>query len=220
MQKTLISFILAALFTMVLTCQASWAAKAYITDPQDVPLRAAPGKQKKILVNIPSGAGVEILKGEEWTLVRYTQASGTPLNGWVPTAALGARPPEAQLTKELEEENTLLKERVASLEREKTELAQKQSDVAAKLSKVEHAYDSLKTGSTDYLKLKEQYDSAKSNLESAQEEFQTLKQENDSLKLSQRIKWFAAGGMVLLAGWFIGWITGRQGKKRRSNYFF
>ena len=220
MKKSRIPTVFIMLLIMIFMSQASWAARAYITDSAPVPLRSAPNKQKKAIATLPPGTSVEVLKAPEWTMVRYTPESGDPKNGWVPTSSIGSRPPEETLTKELEAENSALKEKLANLEREKNELTQKQNELSEKLGKLTGSYESLKNGSADYLKLKQEYDSAKSTLSSAQENIQTLMQENENLKLSQKIKWFGAGGLVLVLGWFIGWITGRQGKKRRSSYFF
>ncbi len=77
-----------------------------------------------------------------------------------------------------------------------------------------------KEGSANYLKLKSENDSAKASLTSAQENIQTLVQENENLKVSHNIRWFVAGALVLLSGWFIGWATGRWRKKRRGTYYY
>ena len=57
-------------------------------------------------------------------------------------------------------------------------------------------------------------------LASAQGNIQTLIQENENLKLSHNIRWFVAGALVMLSGWFMGWATGRWRKKRRGTYYY
>jgi SH3 domain protein len=55
-------------------------------------------------------------------------------------------------------------------------------------------------------------------LETAQGDVQGLTKENESLKSSQRNRWFAMGALVLLCGLMIGVVVGRQQRKRKSIY--
>ena len=113
-----------------------------------------------------------------------------------------------------------MKERLDELDKEKAGLSQREKDLSDKLTKLNAAYEELKGGSGNYLKLKAEYDSAKSSLASAQEHIQTMVQENDNLKLSQRVQWFVAGALVLLLGWSMGWATGRRQKKKKGSYYY
>jgi SH3 domain protein len=207
------------LLTMILYSQATWAAKTYVVEAKEIPLRSGPGTQTRTLTMLPPGSSVEILKGSEWTRVRYVSPEGETKDGWVFTRALGPRPPEETFTKELQNENAALNERLAQLEKEKTELQQKESRLSEQFAKLADDHEKLKTGSTNYLALRDEYEATKTNLASAQENIERLTQENDSLRLSQRVTWFGAGALVLFCGWLIGWFTGRHQRKRRIIYF-
>lgn len=213
--QSLISVLLLA----VLWCPAStWAAKAYISEPKDAPLRAGPGNNYKVLASIPSGSALEVLKSAEWIQVRFTGPNGETKDGWVLNSSIGAYPPENILVRQLQSENAEANEKLALLEKEKTDHIQKEKDLTEKLRKLEIAHETLKSGSTNYLKLKEENDAVKSALTSAEENIQSLIQENEDLKFSARIKWFIAGAIVLLFGWFLGWLTSNSQKKRRHYY--
>jgi len=125
------------------------------------------------------------------------------------------------LANELKAENETQKERLDELDKEKEELLQKEKDLTDKLTRLNAAYEELKGGSVNYLKLKSEYDSVKASLASAQENIQVTLQENENLKLSQRVRWFVAGALVLVLGWLMGWATGRRGgRKKKGAYYY
>lgn len=217
-------FLLASLFVSflaaLLPAAPSRAAKAYITDTQEVVLRATPGNNGKAILTIPPGSAVEPMHPNAWTHVRFTKPEGGNRDGWVPSKYMGAWPPASAATKELEAEAATIKEQLSTATMEKEALSLKEADLADKLTKLNSAYEELKSGSSNFLRLKAEHEAAKASLASAQENIQGLIQENENLKLSQRIQWFAAGALVLLFGWFLGWITGRRQKKKRAAYFY
>lgn len=210
----------AVLLSMILSAQASWAVKAYITDSKEVSVRQVPNSAKRVIATLEPGTMVEIVKESEWTLIRYTTPSGETRDGWVATRSLGTRPPEEAVIKEMQGETTALKDKLTSTEKEKTDLSAREKDLTDKLAKVSTAFETLKSGSANYVKLKEEYDATKISLTEAQDQIKALTQENENLRISQMIRWFGAGALVLLAGWFIGWISGKRRPKRQMSYFF
>ena len=210
-----------AVLLLTITCfpASSWGARAYVTDPKEAALRAGPGKNYKVLSMIPTGTGLEVLKTAEWIQVRYTGAAGGTKDGWVQNSSVAPFPPESVFIKELQEENVQLNERLNGLVKEKADLSQKEKELSDHLKKTETAYESLKSGAANVLRMKEEADAAKAALASAEENIQALIQENEDLKFSARIKWFIAGALVLLFGWFLGWITSHSRKRHRSTYY-
>lgn len=199
--------------------QSCWAERGYITDPTDTPVRSGPNSSKKVIGTLSSGTNIEILKGNEWTLIRYFNSTGEAREGWVRTRSVGPRPPMETVTKQLEGENQALAQKLADSEKQNAALADKEKQLMDRIKKLENDYETLKSGSANYVKLKEEYDSAKANLAVAQESIQALNKENEGMRLSQRIKFFAAGAAVLVCGLLLGWLSGRHQKKRRSNYY-
>ena len=196
------------------------AAKVYTTDTQEVPLRLTPNSAGKSILMIPPASALELMNSRTWVRVRYTKPGGEARDGWVQLGYLSARPPDSAIARELGSENDSLKERLDALDQEKTGLSQREKELTEKLTKLNAAYEELKGGSGNYLKLKGEYDSAKTSLAGAQENIQSLLQENENLKLSQRLRGFLAGAGVLFCGLFLGWWTGRRQKKKKGSYYY
>ena len=173
--------------------QASWAAKAYVTDSFRISLRRGPSIENKILKFLPSGMPVEVLESQEgWSRVQPSESRQRSIKGWVLSRYLITRLPWETQARSLEQENIQLKEKLARIEEEREV--------------------TLKRKVADYLELKAAH-------EIAQETVQTLTRENESLRSSQRNKWFAMGALVLLCGLMIGLVIGGKEKKRRSTIY-
>ena len=199
---------------------AAPAVTAYTTDTQETLLRATPSTSGKILLTVPPASGVELVNPNAYTKVRYKKTDGQMQEGWIPSRFLSQRPPGSSRTRELEAENETLKAQLGEVDKEKTELSQKEKELTDKLTKLNAAYEVLKDGSANYLKLKSENDSAKASLTSAQENIQTLVQKNEKLKLSHNMRWFVTGPLFLLPGCIIGWAVGRRREKRRRTYYY
>lgn len=209
---------LVLMLAIVLAPVHGWAAQAYTTDTQEVPLQSAASAKSSTMMKIPPASEVELVKQPAWVLVRYTTPEGEAKQGWVSSSLLSSHPPDSLVIRNLREENKMLREQVEASEKEKQELARKDEEVCSKYAKLEAEHEALKSGSANYIQLKQEYDSLKTALAKSRENIQTLLQENESLKFSQTMKFFAAGAAVLLTGLFIGWRVGKQLRRRRSNY--
>jgi SH3 domain protein len=206
--------------------QSSWAAKAYVTDSFEITLRTGPSVQNKILTLIGSGEAVEVLESqEEWTHVRVLGGREDAIEGWVLSRYLETRLPWKTQAESLKKENARLKEKLAQGENKwsksmdvEQKLSKELGDKINALNRLKEKYESLKRGSAEYIKVKAAYDVTLSLLETAQGDVQGLTKENESLKSSQRNRWFAMGALVLLCGLMIGVVVGRQQRKRKSIY--
>jgi SH3 domain protein len=219
MKKLCTSTILALLFVSSFLCRDGWAAKAYVNDAHEIALRSGPSVQNRVIRMLAPGTPVDSLNTKnDWTQIRLPEGSGNVREGWVLSRFLSVESPESMQQRGLEQENTNLKGLIEALEKEKAEFVKREKEQQEKLNQLDASYNSLKSGSTNYLKFKEEFDATKAALAAAQANYQSLQQENENLRLSQKIKWFAAGAIVLLAGWALGLLTGRLQKKRRSTY--
>jgi SH3 domain protein len=211
---------LAAALAILIPAGALLAVTEYTTDTQELPLRATPSTSGKIILNIPPASSVELVHPLAYAKVRYRKPDGQIEVGWVALRFLSQLQAGSATAKKLEEENAALKAQMGEVGKEKTELSQKEKELTDKLTKLNAAYEILKDGSANYLKLKSENDSAKASLTNAQENIQTLVQENENLKVSQNIRWFVTGALVLLSGWFIGWATGKWRRKKKGTYYY
>ncbi len=222
MKKTYTPLFSAFLLIIITVCpmHTSWAETVYSLGTTDVPILATPNTQGNVLKILSPGTPVEIKQSDRWVLVEYQDESGRSRRGWVDAILLGHNPPEKVWIKQLEDENIGLKTSLQTMEDEHNELRQKEKELSETLARLESDYEQLKTGATEYLELKEEHEASLSALEDMEAALDALTQENHNLKISQRIKWFAAGGIVFMVGWLIGWLNGRRRKKQKSSYFF
>lgn len=222
--KKIVYVYLVFVLTIFLLAQTGLAVNtAYVTDLCHVNLRSGPGTDYRVVSTLSSGFVVEVVaKKNGWSNVRLVKEDGESIDAWLLDKYLVDQPPWAAQAKTM---NSSLKEQLACIIEEKnqlsereTHLAQELRDTSAKLQTVQQDYESLKAGSSDYLKLKQEYTATKVALAQAQENVRTLTGEIDDLKISQRVRWFIAGALVLICGWVIGVIMGRYQRKRRSNF--
>lgn len=206
--------------------EASWASKAYVTDSLKISIRTGPSIENKIINYLNSGQPVDVLESQDgWSRVRVLEHKLGNLEGWVLSRYLITRLPWEFQAKSLKEENTKIKEKLTHIEKEFGETVRREQiliketkeDTEA-LEKLRSEYETLSRESADYLELKDSYEKTRSALESNQKSIKELTQENETLRTSQRNKWFATGALVLLCGLLIGIFFGRQ-KRRKSLYY-
>ncbi len=219
MRKAILTVLLASVLLSSLLQLPSRAETVYVNDTHEIAMRSGPSIQNRVIRMLPPGTAVELIGNKnDWSQIRLPEGSGKVRDGWVLTRFLSTVSPEALQQRGLEQENASLKEMIEALEREKSENLKRQKELQEKIAQLEASYESLKAGSSNYLKFKEEFDATRAALAAAQNNYQSLLQENENLRLSQKIKWFAAGAVVLLSGWALGLLTGRLQRKRRSTY--
>ena len=215
------------IFVLCLMVQTCWAVTAYVTDSFEITLRTGPSLQNKVISMPISGQAMEILESQDnWSHVRYNKRGQKTIDGWVLSRYLMNRQPWKLQTIKLKSENTKIKERLAIIEKKLKQTSSRERDYSKRLQensislkKAQNDYNSLKQGSSRYLKLKEEYETANASLETIRKTAQTMTRENDILKSSQKSKWFATGATVLLVGLIIGLVLGKQQKKKKSLYY-
>jgi SH3 domain protein len=146
------------------------------------------------------------------------QHRNNELSGWVKSFYLTTRIPWEDQAKALKQENDKLKQKLASAQMENKESVGREQELNAELAQLEKSikksedeYRSLKLESTDYLRLKSEHDSTLKNLD-------MLTRKNEKLTTSQRNIFFGMGGAVVLCGFVLGLIIGKQDKRRKSYY--
>ncbi len=226
MRKT--TALVATLFCLLaIAMESHGSSTAYVTDSFEITLRTGPTTDNKIIYTPQSGQPMEVLEVQgDWSHVRIMKKGGEPIEGWVLNRYLISRLPWELKSKALSEENSNLKERFAALQKSFETVSQREKELAANFQEKTRAfqalrtdYDSLKSGATEYLKLKSEHKAAQSNLETLQKTIDELTVENQRLESSQKTRWFATGALVLLFGLLIGAAVGRQSRKKRSNYY-
>jgi SH3 domain protein len=207
--------------------QAGASNKVYVTDIFEITLRTGPSTENKIIKLLSSGQSLEVLEVQgDWSRVNVLENGQEKQEGWVLNRYLIRRPPYKMQVNSLQEENKRLKERLAPSERQLIESANREKELSgelqdcqAALHKLENEFESLKRDSSEYLKLKASNKTTLSKLESAETQLKEISTENEKLRASQRNRWFITGALVLLCGFLIGLVLGRQSRKRKSSYY-
>ncbi len=187
----------------------------YVSNPVKIYARAGAGTDFKLLAPLRNGNEVTLLdeKRNGWVKISF----GKNRQGWIPARFLTTRKPTAKL---LEQANARIKQleqnakaQLASLtetnkeyRKGNTALLREVKDLRKKLKKVEKDYNALLADSSEFLQLRTEHQNLlKESRERKNREAKILN-ECELLKTAYRIKWFLAGGGVLLIGFFIGLI--------------
>jgi SH3 domain protein len=202
--------------------QFVWANTAYIIDVTKVNFRSGPSTEHRVIATLSSGHPLEILGTEgNWSHVSFKQNGGSIKEGWILSRYLMTRLPWKMQNQSLISENSALKEKLAPIEKGLKEnifneqnLKTKLKNSMEELDKARKELESIKKGAAEYLDLKEKHGIMQTQLRKIQKENKELTEGYNKLESSQRIKWFIAGGIVLICGLFIGLLL--SGRRRHS----
>ncbi|MFO7983673.1 MAG: TIGR04211 family SH3 domain-containing protein [Desulfuromonadales bacterium] len=222
--------------SVLLASTQSRAETQYISDRLVVSVRDVPGDQFTPVDSLASDEPVEVL-GEEGRFVHVRTEEG--VEGYIPEQYLTDETPSPIVIRRLEGEIARYKEQVATL---KDQLQKEQGDLAAQLqseqekvrqlqetlaetegeletvreelAKTSQSYEQLKDDAGRVVEITRERDRLKAEVSDMRQEIEALEKENDTLLRTGAIKWFLAGGGVLLAGW----ILGKLSRKKKGRF--
>ncbi len=202
---------------LVLSFSVSQAETLYISDFLRITMRTGPGIDHKIIEMIKSGQMVTVLEqGPEWTKIQLP----TGKEGWVLNRFLTPKPPSGLLLKKLEEKHAELSLQVTTLIDENERLRNENQKLDAELKtnssnldKVTDSYQTLKSGSAEYLDLKSIYEKMVVQLDQQKKRAQNVEKELERIQFHKNIRWFLSGASVLIIGFLIGFSSRRQRRR-------
>ena len=204
-------FFCLAVMVFVFVQPAFCAEQLYVTDKLQVNLRQAPSSDATSASWIESGDLVTVLSepssSSNWVKIR----TETGKEGWVlrrylvedPPAVVILRTPVARKELENNQINTVFKAEMTALEEQKARLE-------ANIKQMQEDY-------ANSIELRRNLTELQDKMNLQQAKIVELKTENESLTRSSYIRWFLAGGAVLLVGLFIGSIISKR-KRNSWNY--
>jgi len=204
-------------FLLLASSSYAYSETLYVSDVREITLRTGQGLDHKILEMLKSGRAVEILEtGKDWTKIRLA----TGREGWVLSRYLTSKPPAGLVLKKLQSEHEALltqtsaiKKQISDLKLKNKTLTEDLSQSTRQLQTLQKKHDTLKMESTQFLELKEKFEQVTSELSEQTRKAENYKTKLNRIQLEHHIKWFLAGGGVLLAGFIIG-ISARRRKTR------
>lgn len=214
--------VLLSLAAVFVSLTAVHAETLYVKPSAEVPIRSGQGTEYKILSVVPDGLQVELLEeNDPWARVKTP--GGT--EGWMLRRYLSEDLPPAELVgilraqkEELERKEEETSRRYDELSTAYSQMEQEYNACIADREDIGNKYQTLQQDTADVIAIKENLDQANRELEENRQKLAAVLQENRNVKNSIAIKWFMAGGGVLLLGWLIGMMTGRSRKRKSSLY--
>ncbi|NPA95455.1 MAG: TIGR04211 family SH3 domain-containing protein [Thermodesulfobacteria bacterium] len=196
------------------------ASTYYVAPSSEVPLRTGTNTSKKIVAVLKDGTRVDLLKEEgPWAYVRT--AGGR--EGWILKRYLTQAPPPKMMVEKLRQRNEKLVEECKKLKDQLRELSTTGSKCSQKLAaclansqKLASDFEALKRDASNVIQTKKLLAETQKKLQLLNTERLKLKQRLNSLEANTNIKWFLAGGGVLLIGWILGIFTTKRKKRRPS----
>lgn len=184
------------------------AATYSVSNEAEVPVRSGKGTEFKILSLLKDGETVLSLEEDAYWIRVRTQ---TGREGWVLKRYLSTTPsaddafslPSSNVTNEQSEKVSPPSEPTPST-------LQPAAEVVAETPPPNQPE------STDFPLLNEQPREQDQELEKLRNKLAEVTMENRMLREDERIKWFLAGGGVLIIGWIIGLITCKSGRRKPS----
>jgi SH3 domain protein len=215
--KHITKFIVFTGFFLIIFYNSAYAETMYVSDVLKLMVRADKGTSEKIIAIIQSGQTVEVLQPEdEWALVQLDDGK----EGWVLTRYLTSKITNNVKLQWLQKKHKTLTVQAATLLEGNTKLKEENKEFKSELNKVQKkaeelklSYETLKTESADYIKLKSKYTKAVSQLDEFTEKSELLEKALTKLEFRRTIRWFLAGAGVLLLGFLIGFSTRRQRRR-------
>jgi SH3 domain protein len=167
----------------------SWASEGYVTDSINIMLRTEPDSEARIISVLSSGDPLEILEARR---------------DWSRVRFQGpdGSPKDGWVLSRFIMDREPWEGRVKILEEENTSLK-----------------EALSQGERKWSQLTQGEQQLQEKLQAAEDMNRKLSVENEVLRVSQKVKWFGIGALVMFGGWVFGLITGRLQRKRPPSVY-
>jgi SH3 domain protein len=195
----------------------------YVSDELIITMRSGQGSQYQILKTLPSGTRLEVLEASESGYTKVRNAEG--VEGWVLSRYLSPEPIAKEKLavaqrrlKRLKDQNSTLKQELASLKNSQRELESERTALLSKSKTTDAELERLNQVAAQPILLDNQNRQLKQQNVSLEKELQLLQQENQSLKDRSQREWFIAGAGVLLGGMLLGLIVPKLRWRKKSSW--
>jgi len=213
----------AATLGLALALMVSWACPGlaeknlYVSDRLQITVRTGPTTDNRVIEMIASGDSVSVLEenSEGWARVRTMSGK----EGWVLRRFLMEDVPAVVRIKEIDPQGRNSAQRLEELKRESAEARRLQGLAESRAAQAEAALAQLQGECAEVIKLREEFAKLQEEYQLQGQEVEDLSTEVESLRFSTNLKWFLAGGGVLMLGWLIGLAFGRRKKRWNSSMY-
>ena len=212
--------VIAIAFVFLCIPTTALAKYLYVIPTAEIAVRSGKGNEYRVIDVIINGSRVELLKEDgNWAKVRTSNKK----KGWMPKRYLSASPPLKDVVASLQAQRDQLKKQTTEVSKQLDEASEARNQYEQDLKtcildrdQIRKTYNSLKEDAADVIYVKQALSETAEELQEVKHKYTIAQQENEHLRDNSRIKWFLAGGGLLIVGWIIGLITTR-GRKRRPS---
>jgi len=205
----------------LLAFQAAASAETmYVNDTIRITVRSGPGIDFKVMGEAESGQAMDVREAREgWSRVVLPDGR----EGWVLARFLTANQPKEVQLKALRKSYDALTAEKDALVRENERMKEENRQLGLlsdenrrSLETMSNAYETLKTESKDFLKMKAAYETASRNFAEQKQTTEALKGQMETLEWQKNAVFFIGGGVMVLLGFFIGMMS-RTDSRRKSS---
>ena len=205
-----------ALVLAMSLAQPAWALQSlYVTDRMQVIVRASPQQEAKTIFHIGTGEMVTVVESnnEGWFKVRTSDGR----EGWALSRYFMEEPPAAIRLRDLDPQSKNLAQKLDESRKEAQDAKTRLTQAETRAQQAEASFQKLRTDSADVIRLRDDCQKIKEDFQQQNQKLEELATENESLRFGTNLKWFLAGGGVLLVGWVMGLAFGRRKRRWSSN---
>lgn len=196
----------------------------YVSDYVDIPMRLE-GKIQNNPSNIirmfPSGTQLQVLSRENgWTKVKFEKTIGWMISSYL-TPALPAKVRLEKLKQTYNTDKLLINEQKKTnqeLEKTQKQLKQDIEQSLIEIGKQKSEKQHIEQVYQDALKLEHTNEKLNTQVLHLKSEIQLLKSNNASNQDTSARNWFIAGALVLLFGFFIGFIFSKRSSQNHRRF--
>ncbi|MEA3467836.1 MAG: TIGR04211 family SH3 domain-containing protein [Thermodesulfobacteriota bacterium] len=208
-------------FSAILFCGTAVLARTYYVQPSsEVVVRTGQGNSFKIIAMVKNGASVEFLEADgDYAKVRLANGK----KGWMLKRFLSEEPPLKEIVVSLRAEKEEMKQKEIKTEQKfeaiSSTLTQTEKELDSTLeerNQIRADYQTLQENTANVIQIKNNLQKTAKENKMLAEKLALMEQESENLKNDTALKWFLAGGGVLLIGIIIGRVTSRSRRRKPS----
>lgn len=222
MKKCSVFFVL--LIVLFISFPPARANTVYVTNNLDIPLRSKESNKARIMGLIPIGTPVEVLGENSKTGFSHVQLMDG-MQGFVATKNTMLEPPShtqpetiSKNLGSLQAENSALKAEMAKIKATITPDTPLEQSLALERDRLDRELTEIKKSAANQIQIKDERDKLQEDVVNVKRDLEQLKLENNALKDGANQDWFLYGGLLSLAGVFLGFILPKLGWRRKNSW--
>ncbi|MBF0224237.1 MAG: TIGR04211 family SH3 domain-containing protein [Desulfobacterales bacterium] len=193
----------------------------YIDDQKEITVRTGKGTEFKVIAMGKSGEKVEVLEFYEndWSKVKFPNGR----EGWVMSRFLTKQEPPSLSLKRLSESHNNLISKYETLQGQNNDVKSENKRLTdeleiknMELADITSSYEALKSESSNYIKLKKQYDEVAKKLEENTKKAEMLESELENYYQNSNFRWFLSGAGLVFISFILGYLAKQPSRGRSS----